>query len=117
MLKHLLILQFFVLFTGCGKAKELPKELNIETLKVNLEDFYSKQSSKTENNWTEEIKKLNPRSIRVTQQGVFLPVKSFSVSESGWFYLPKKSNYIPLKETDPSFERIVDNIYWYEIKG
>jgi hypothetical protein len=54
--------------------------------------------------------------IRVTGEGVFVPVKARFVEESGYF-VAKPGVNVKAKGTDPAFEPIRECVYRYRIKG
>jgi hypothetical protein len=54
--------------------------------------------------------------LRITQQGVFIPVKNRFVEEDGYF-LAKPGVNIIIEIGDPAFVRVKGCIYRYHIKG
>jgi len=54
--------------------------------------------------------------MRITQQGVFIPVKNRFVEEDGYF-LAKPGVNIIIEIGDPAFVRVKGCIYRYHIKG
>jgi hypothetical protein len=70
-----------------------------------------------EDEWPPELRRLSPRAVRVTPEGVFVPFGSLYVEEWGLFVLPKGSDYRPQQGTDPSFRVLRGRVYRYDIKG
>ncbi|HTK77440.1 MAG TPA: hypothetical protein VL371_19405 [Gemmataceae bacterium] len=67
--------------------------------------------------WPEELRRLGPRSVRVSSEGVFIEFGSFFVEESGLFVLPLESDFRPQPGTDPSYRLLRGRVYRYDIKG
>lgn len=67
--------------------------------------------------WPEAIVRLAPKSVRVTDIGVYLELERFFVTEHGLFVLPSTSSYRPTPGGDPSYRLLRERVYWYEIKG
>jgi hypothetical protein len=67
--------------------------------------------------WPPELERLNPKAVRVTSEGVFIPIRSFFVEERGLFVFPAGSNFVPPRSGDPSFKLLRGRVYRYEIKG
>lgn len=55
--------------------------------------------------------------IRVTPEGLFVPVKAGFVEESGYFLLARPEAPVKTEGTDPRFEVIRGCLYRYRIKG
>lgn len=70
-----------------------------------------------EADWPPELRRLGPRSVRVTPEGVFIPFGSRNVEEWGLFVLPAGSDFRPQPGTDPSFQLVRGRVYRYDIKG
>lgn len=54
--------------------------------------------------------------MRITDQGVFIPIKNCFVEEKG-YYLARPGVNIILKSGDPALVRVKGCIFWYHIKG
>jgi hypothetical protein len=68
--------------------------------------------------WPEAIVRLDPKSVRVDAQGVYLQLDSGFVGESG-FFVPVKSSKKKLAghEGDPSYQPLAPRLYWYRVRG
>lgn len=55
--------------------------------------------------------------MRVTKQGIFIPIKERFVEEQGYFVARPGVNIVSGKGTDPAFDRVKECIYRYRIKG
>lgn len=67
--------------------------------------------------WPGEFSELNPESVRIEKNGVYIVMHGFFVSESG-VYIPANGMKPDTANTeDPAYNEINDNVYWYEIKG
>lgn len=64
----------------------------------------------------EETFHVEKEKMRITQQGVFIPVKNRFVEEDGYF-LAKPGVNIIIEIGDPAFVRVKGCIYRYHIKG
>jgi hypothetical protein len=68
--------------------------------------------------WPDVIVQLDPQSVRVDADGVYLQVDSVFVTESGYFVPVKSSNKKPRgPEGDPSYLPLAPRLYWYRLKG
>jgi len=67
--------------------------------------------------WPLELRRLGPKTVRVTPEGVFITFGSLYVEEWGLFVLPKRSDYRPQQGTDPSFRVLWGRVYRYDITG
>ena len=67
--------------------------------------------------YPQAIQKLNPISVHISEEGIYIVLKEFFVTESGIFILSPTSTFEPTRGTDPSYEQIHSNVYLYEIKG
>jgi hypothetical protein len=70
-----------------------------------------------EADWPPELRRLGPRSVRVTPEGVFIPFGSLYVEEWGLFVLPIGADFQPQTGTDPSFRLVRGRVYRYDVKG
>ncbi len=66
--------------------------------------------------WPVEFRKLNPHSIRITREGLWIALHRFFVTESGVFFPNKEFNVAP-STGDPKLYFIEHGIWGYQIKG
>lgn len=59
---------------------------------------------------------MSRNKMRITKEGVFVPMKERFVEEQGYF-IAKPGVDMSVKGTDPAFELIKGCIYHYQIKG
>lgn len=59
---------------------------------------------------------VDAKKIRVTEQGIFIPLKNRFVEESGYFLVKPGANII-LKVGDPALFRVKGCLFRYRIKG
>ncbi len=76
-----------------------------------------KKDNVQKSEWPEAISKLSPKSVRVTNEGVYVVRRSFFVTEAGIFLLPTNSSFQPTLQGDPSYRQLRERIYWYDVKG
>lgn len=63
------------------------------------------------------IKSLDPKSVDVRSDGLYIVLKSFFAKESGIF-IPREGFTVNTESgVDPSYEPIVTDIFYYRIKG
>lgn len=65
----------------------------------------------------EQIEALDPQTVYVTNEGLFIQLDSFFVSESGLFIPNKHMDSVLLKSADPKYTRLSENVYSYVISG
>ncbi len=59
---------------------------------------------------------VEKKNMRITEQGIFIPVKNRFVEESGYF-LARPGASIILKSGDPALVRVKGCVFRYRIKG
>jgi hypothetical protein len=63
------------------------------------------------------IRSLEPQKVRLDSDGLYIRMSSLLVWEWGYF-VPRHSNtFAPKLAGDPSFTRLGEGVFWYEIKG
>lgn len=67
--------------------------------------------------WPTAVRKLCPQAVRVTPDGVYIERGSRFVESWGIFILRSRSAFQPSTDTDPSYHRLRDRVFWYEVKG
>ena len=63
------------------------------------------------------IRKLNPKHIRISSEGLYIVLDSSFVAESGFFIPSPTTEVNTTSGNDPEFKRISGNVYSYIIKG
>lgn len=97
-----------------------PDAPTAEALEVAAERWWRPDgvhSTIPEADWPPELRRLAPRSVRVTPEGVYIPFGSRFVEEWGLFVLPAGSDFQPQSGTDPSFRLVRGRVYRYDIQG
>lgn len=67
--------------------------------------------------WTAPILSIKPDRVLVDESGVYLEMNSYMMRASGIFLLPTSSGFQPKKGTDPSYHKLQERIYAYQIEG
>jgi hypothetical protein len=67
--------------------------------------------------WPEALRELEPKSICIDANGLNLVKTSFYVEAEGLYIVFKGATQPGEKTGDPSYERIADQIYWFQNKG
>ena len=67
--------------------------------------------------WPAEVRRLRPRSVRLTADGMYIELGSRFVASWGLFILRSGSQFQPTHTTDPSYRLLQGRVYWYEVKG
>ena len=70
-----------------------------------------------ENDWPPEIRRLAPKSVMCSKEGLYIMLGSFFVREWGLFVLPSRSAFRPPAKGDPSYRQLEGRVYWYQIEG
>jgi hypothetical protein len=81
--------------------------------------WYPQWTGKTvpESEWPQAVKRLRPKSVRVTPEGVYIMKEQKGTEERGVFVHLTVSSFLPTPGGDPSYRLIRDRVYWYEING
>lgn len=91
-----------------------------ELLQLKADDWWQngrRTVSIPKKDWTDALRRLNPQTVTVNQEGVYVQFGSLIVESWGLFILPKGSAFQPKSGTDPSFQLIHDRVFKFEIKG
>lgn len=67
--------------------------------------------------WPTTLRLLNPKAVRLTDEGLYIIMSSFGVQEQGYFVVDPKSLFEPETGTDPSYRELGDGVFIYVIKG
>jgi hypothetical protein len=67
--------------------------------------------------WPTEVRQLNPLTVRVKTEGVYIELETRFVESRGIFILRSGSEFRPLAKGDPSYRLLNGRVFWYEIKG
>ena len=64
-----------------------------------------------------EFEAAAPKSMRLTDKGVYLVIYNTFVEEDGIFILKDDSDFTPSSSGDPSYEKVEGRVYIYHISG
>lgn len=67
--------------------------------------------------WPAEVSRLDPQSVRLTADGLYIELGSRFIESWGLFILRSDSSFQPTRTTDPSYRLLEGRVYWYEVKG
>jgi hypothetical protein len=67
--------------------------------------------------WPAEVRRVRPRSVRLTADGLSIELGSRFVESWGLFILRSDSPFQATRTTDPSYRLLQGRVYWYEVKG
>jgi hypothetical protein len=67
--------------------------------------------------WPEPIRQLDPESVCVDSDGVFIRKHGFFVQEEGIYLVFEASEPPEEGSGDPSFRQVFNRIYWYQFRG
>jgi hypothetical protein len=67
--------------------------------------------------WPDEIAKLKPEFLRIREEGLYIRLRSFFVTESGLFVLRRASKFNPQSDGDPFYRLLYARVYRYRIEG
>lgn len=60
---------------------------------------------------------LQPKAVHLQEEGVYIVLSSFYVTERGIFVLSSKSAFAPAKSGDPAYIPIAGRVYEYRVAG
>ena len=72
--------------------------------------------SVAESAWPSEIAELSPERVYAREEGLYIVLSSFFVTESGVF-VPRSTTFTEQLRSDPSYKRLSDNVFEYQIGG
>ncbi len=113
--KLLLLILLATLASGCGDAMDV-SAFDAERLCMLSADAFVKQDFDDLLSELERKVGTTRNKMRITKEGVFVPMKERFVEEQGYFFA-KPGVDMSAKSTDPAFELIKGCIYHYQIKG
>lgn len=64
-----------------------------------------------------EIESLKPVEILIEEEGVYIQLDGFFVTEEGIFIMRKSSDFNPEGRGDPYYRQIEGRLYWYYVTG
>jgi hypothetical protein len=67
--------------------------------------------------WPAEVRALNPKSVRVVAEGVYVVTDSWLVEEAGLFVPRHPETFVTVGGTDPEYTRVHDAVFSYRIRG
>jgi len=67
--------------------------------------------------WPESFAAVSPKSVRVTEQGLYIVTYSFFVEESGFFVARELAEFEWKQRVDPAFMQIRDELFEYHVTG
>lgn len=120
-----LLCGFALLLSACSQQSpsSLLSRTNADQLLEDAEELWTKykENSRTviigQSVWPESVQSLSPRRVYVSEEGVYICIYTRYVTESGFFILSAISPYNPSSQGDPSYQKIQERIYWYDIQG
>lgn len=113
--KILYITLFATFMIGCGDSLD-GSAIEVDRLcSISNSAFVNNDFSELLSELEKQLKVERSR-MRVTRDGVFIPMKSGFVEEQGYFVSKSKMDE-NTKGTDPSFDLLKGCVYRYKIKG
>lgn len=67
--------------------------------------------------WPRSVRELDPASVQVRSDGLYVATASFFAAEWGLFIPCHPERFAPSASGDPSYKRVVDGIFTYYIAG
>jgi hypothetical protein len=113
------------LFGRGASASAAASRLNVSEAEAAVDRIYSSASPNRSNGFVSystpaippELKRASPKSIRVTDKGVYLRINEFFVEEDGIFILKSETDFKPSGAGDPSYKKVSGRVYTYHISG
>lgn len=118
-MRLLIILLIAVIITACSQQVELEeKKINMVAIEA-IELLEATPEPRFEFDYSDKsaIKSLNPKSVYITNEGIYIVLDSGFTSESGLFVSRKGVVVNTDTGQDPLYKLLRKNIYQYEIKG
>ncbi len=107
------------LAAACSGPPELSEQQQRElfTQAIELLDATKTQGPIDKKHWKESIAALNPERVSVTNEGLYIKTGGLFATEHG-LYVPRPATVVNENPgTDPSYKKLGNGIYYYEIKG
>ena len=67
--------------------------------------------------WNESLKTLHPKSVHITDQGLYITTWSRFVESVGVFVLPQGSTFNPSTSGDPQYDNIDGRCFIFVVRG
>jgi hypothetical protein len=67
--------------------------------------------------WSPAVRALNPKSVRVAAEGVYVVTDSWLVEEAGLFVPRHPETFVAVSGADPEYRRIHGAVFSYRIRG
>jgi len=67
--------------------------------------------------WPDSFAAISPKSVRVTEQGLYIVTYSFFVEESGFFVARNLAGFEWKERGDPAFVQIREELFEYHVTG
>lgn len=111
------VLASAALFAACGRVPPVAEAdaARIELAAVLLLAEEPVQSGS--DTWPEAIRRLNPKSLRVTSDGLYIVTSLWLADEAGLFVPRHPESFSPVTGVDPEFQRLHGAVYSYRIRG
>jgi|KBSSwiStaDraftv2_1062776.scaffolds.fasta_scaffold900089_2 hypothetical protein len=66
--------------------------------------------------WSPELRALNPKAVRVDNEGVYVVTGGWFVEEAGFFVPRHPETFVPV-DGDPEYKRIHGAVFSYRVRG
>jgi hypothetical protein len=67
--------------------------------------------------WSPELRALNPKAVRVDNEGAYVVIGGWFVEEEGFFVPRHPETFVAADGTDPEYKRIHGAVFSYRIRG
>jgi hypothetical protein len=66
--------------------------------------------------WPEQIRIIDPQSVRIRPEGLYIVTSAWFVEEAGLF-VPRHPAFSPVAGSDPEYRRLHGRVFSYRIRG
>ena len=117
-LKYAVVFAAYLILAACDRVPDLDAAM-IETILVDARLILRNApiGRMEQSTWPESFAAISPKSIRVTEQGLYIVTYSFFVEESGFFVARDLAEFEWKERGDPSFVPLRDELFEYHITG
>jgi hypothetical protein len=108
-----------MLIAACSGQPELSEQhkRDLYSQAIVLLDTMKNNGSINKEDWKKPIAALEPESLVVKDEGLYIKTGGFLMAEHG-FFIPRPHTTVNQGSgTDPSYQNIGNGIYRYEVKG
>ena len=125
-MKRLLVLILCALIGGVAwshfaqSPREIAEGVGMQRILAEADGLISTADQKHSlepSNWPTAIRLLKPEKVYLDEEGLYIRLNGFFVTESGIFVLSPKTTFSPEQRGDPSYVSIGDRLYEYHISG